>query len=137
MTAVAPAPGPVETPGAAVPPATAPPPKTHPNERMRVRAAAYRATRLHPGPLGELAARELLAWEEFGYRFERGSLAMRLVRALEGQPSPVDADLTLARGLARRCAALRADLAAERARVCVPARWVPAWVARRMCGCRR
>ena len=136
MTAVVPAPDPVETPGAAVPDPTAPPNRLHPNERMRIRAASALATRVLPAPIGQLVCRELGSWEEFGWRLERGGLVMRVVRAVETMPPPAP-DLTVARGLARRCAALRADLAAERARVCVPARWVPAWVARRMCGCRR
>lgn len=38
-------------------------------EKTRLRAAAFRATRLYPGPIGELLSRELLSWEEFGYRF--------------------------------------------------------------------
>jgi hypothetical protein len=38
------------------------------HERMRMRAAAWRATRLYPGPVGMVLQRELLCWEEFGYR---------------------------------------------------------------------
>lgn len=38
------------------------------HEKMRIRAAAFRATRLYPGPVGELLSRELLTWEEFGMR---------------------------------------------------------------------
>ena len=38
------------------------------HEKMRLRAAAFRVTRLYPGPVGELLSRELLTWEEFGYR---------------------------------------------------------------------
>jgi hypothetical protein len=49
------------------------------HEKMRLRAAAFRATRLHPGPVGELVSRELLAWEDFGYRLGGGQLVMRLV----------------------------------------------------------
>jgi hypothetical protein len=36
-------------------------------------------TRLYPGPVGELVSRELLTWEEFGYRLGGGQLIMRLV----------------------------------------------------------
>jgi hypothetical protein len=50
----------------------------HP-EKMRLRAAAFRATRLYPGPVGELVSRELLIWEEFGYRLGGSALVMRLV----------------------------------------------------------
>ena len=38
------------------------------HEKMRLRAAAFRVTRLYPGPVGELLSRELLTWEEFGLR---------------------------------------------------------------------
>lgn len=53
-------------------------PMDHP-ERMRLRAAAFRAARLYPGPVGELISRELLSWEEFGYRLGSTQLTMRLV----------------------------------------------------------
>jgi hypothetical protein len=55
-----------------------PAPMDH-HEKMRVRAAAFRATRLYPGPVGELLSRELLTWEEFGYRLGGDQLVMRLV----------------------------------------------------------
>ena len=37
------------------------------------------AARLYPGPVGELLSRELLTWEEFGYRLGGSQLVMRLV----------------------------------------------------------
>lgn len=37
-------------------------------DRMRLREAAFAATRRYPGPVGELLCRELMSWEEFGYR---------------------------------------------------------------------
>jgi hypothetical protein len=49
------------------------------HERMRLRAAAFRATRLYPGPVGEVLAEEVLTWEQFGYRLGGGRLVMRLV----------------------------------------------------------
>lgn len=49
------------------------------DEKMRLRAAAFRVTRLYPGPVGELLSRELLTWEEFGYRLGGRQLIMRLV----------------------------------------------------------
>ena len=49
------------------------------NEKMQLRAAAFRVIRLYPGPVGELLSRELLTWEEFGYRLGGGQLVMRLV----------------------------------------------------------
>jgi len=55
-----------------------PTPMDH-QEKMRIRAAAYRATRLYPGAVGELISRELLTWEEFGYRLGSSQLIMRLV----------------------------------------------------------
>jgi hypothetical protein len=51
---------------------------TH-DEKMRLRAAAWRVTRLYPGPVGELLTHELLTWEEFGYRLGGQRLIMRLV----------------------------------------------------------
>ncbi len=32
------------------------------HEKMRLRAAAFRATRLYPGPVGEMISKELLTW---------------------------------------------------------------------------
>ena len=55
-----------------------PEPMDH-QEKMRLRAAAFRVTRLYPGPVGELLSRELLTWEEFGYRLGGNQLVMRLV----------------------------------------------------------
>jgi len=49
------------------------------HEKMRLRAAAFRVTRLYPGPVGELVSRELLTWEEFGYRLGSQQLVMRIV----------------------------------------------------------
>lgn len=49
------------------------------HEKMRLRAAAFRVTRLYPGPVGELLSREILTWEEFGYRIGGDRLVMRLV----------------------------------------------------------
>jgi hypothetical protein len=49
------------------------------HDKLRVRAPAFRVTRLYPGPVGEVLSRELLTWEEFGYRLGGGALVMRLV----------------------------------------------------------
>ena len=51
---------------------------THP-ERMRIRAAAFQAPRRYPGPVGEVLAKELRDWEDFGYRFGGRALIIRLV----------------------------------------------------------
>lgn len=48
-------------------------------DKLRIRAAAFRATRLYPGPVGELISAELLDWEAFGYRLGGTRLVMRLV----------------------------------------------------------
>jgi hypothetical protein len=55
-------------------------------EKMRLREAAFRATRLYPGPVGELLSRELFSWEEFGYRLGGSQLIMRLVDHLLQAP---------------------------------------------------
>lgn len=56
------------------------------HEKMRLRAAAYHATRAYPGPVGELICRELLHWEEFGYRFGGDSSVAELVNHVLAQP---------------------------------------------------
>ncbi|HYH32174.1 MAG TPA: hypothetical protein VD903_17510 [Pseudonocardia sp.] len=58
------------------------------HEKMRLRAAAFRATRLYPGPTGELLSRELLSWEEFGYRLGGGRLVMGVVDQVLEAPIP-------------------------------------------------
>ncbi len=64
------------------------PAKMDHHEKMRLRAAAFRVTRLYPGPVGELLSRELLTWEEFGYRLGGGQLVMRLVDDVLEAPIP-------------------------------------------------
>lgn len=49
------------------------------HEKMRLRAAAFRAPRIYPGPAGRVLAMEILAWEEFGYRLGNASLIHELV----------------------------------------------------------
>jgi len=56
------------------------------HEKMRIRAAAFRATRLYPGPVGELVSRELLSWEDFGYRLGGNRLVMDLVEHVLNNP---------------------------------------------------
>jgi hypothetical protein len=48
-------------------------------DKIRIRAAAFRATQLYPGPVGELIARELGVWEQFGYRLDQSGLIARLI----------------------------------------------------------
>ena len=47
--------------------------------RTRLRAAAFRARLVYPGPVGELIARELLSWDEFGHLLGGNRMIMRLV----------------------------------------------------------
>lgn len=61
-------------------------PMTSP-EKMRVRAAAARAPKLYPGPVGELIARELDSWAELGYRVGPG-LTARLCDHVLGAALP-------------------------------------------------
>ncbi|MFP5019756.1 hypothetical protein [Pseudonocardia phyllosphaerae] len=58
------------------------------HEKMRIRAAAFRATRVYPGPVGELVSRELLSWEDFGYRLGGNRLVMELVDQVMKTPQP-------------------------------------------------
>jgi hypothetical protein len=64
-----------------------PTPMTSP-ERMRLRAAAFRATHVLPGPVGEAISRELLAWEEFGVRFGSRRTIEMLVLDIEKRKVP-------------------------------------------------
>lgn len=62
---------------------SAPAAPLEPPERERLRAAAARATQVHPDAVGELIARELSAWEEFGCRFGGHGFIWRLVEHVE------------------------------------------------------
>ncbi|MDT7742132.1 MAG: hypothetical protein QOE59_1210 [Actinomycetota bacterium] len=62
------------------------------HERSRYRAAAEHARRTLPGPLGELASRELAAAADFGHRLGRDALIASLATdILAGQHRPVTA----------------------------------------------
>lgn len=65
------------------------PPALAPHEQSRVRAAAFRAKRLYPGPVGELVARELTGWLDFGFRLDNAGMAARLVDHILKTPLPV------------------------------------------------
>lgn len=56
-------------------------------ERMRYRAAAFAATQRYPGPVGTLLSREIMAWEEFGYRLGSHRLINELVDHLTPAPT--------------------------------------------------
>lgn len=58
-----------------------------PLARARIRAASFRATRVYPGPVGDLICRELLAFEEFGYRLGAQGPTMKLVEHIEATPT--------------------------------------------------
>ena len=60
-------------------------------ERMQLRAAAFRATRVFPGAVGELVSRELLEWEQFGNRLGGRGLINRLVAAVMAAELPIPA----------------------------------------------
>lgn len=61
-------------------------------DRARLRAAAFRATRIYPGVVGELICREVLAGEEFGYRLDSGRMTMKLVEHIEKAQLPTPAE---------------------------------------------
>lgn len=58
-------------------------------DRMRLRAAAFRATRVYPGPVGNLICKELQAWEEIGIRLGGHGPIMSLVDHVEKAVLPV------------------------------------------------
>lgn len=85
-------------------------------ERSRLRSAAFRVTRLYPGPVGELLSRELLMWEEFGYRLGGNQLIMRLVDHVLKAPLAAEAEQAQSRRedeLRREAESARAALAAH------------------------
>ncbi len=64
--------------------------KLEQHELGRIRAAAVHATKVHPGPTGEVLARELRAHADFGYRFSSDTLIARLIAEILGTPEPAD-----------------------------------------------
>jgi hypothetical protein len=62
-------------------------PRLAEHERYRMIAVASHARRVHPGPLGELVARELMAFAEFGYRFGRDGLIARVAADVLAAPA--------------------------------------------------
>jgi len=51
--------------------------------KMRLRRAAFQVTKLGLGPIGEIAAREFLAYEEFGYRLAGDAVISRALAWVE------------------------------------------------------
>lgn len=66
--------------------ATNPPARLEWAETQRCRNAANTARRRYPGPVGELLARELDAFADFGFRVSQGALMQRLVAELLAPP---------------------------------------------------
>ena len=58
------------------------PPLMSPHDKLRIKAAAYHARRLFPGPIGDLIAREFFTWVEFGYRMGNNGLVHQAVDAI-------------------------------------------------------
>jgi hypothetical protein len=57
------------------------------HEASRIRAAASHARRAVPGPLGEVAARELSAYADLGFRGDPDGLVTRLARQVLALPA--------------------------------------------------
>lgn len=74
-----------QPPPVAVPDPTAPVDRLAPAEKTRLRIIAAHALRLYPGAVGELISRELLAWEEFGFRIGDGALMARLAEKIRAE----------------------------------------------------
>lgn len=72
------------------PAADAPPVELAFHEKSALRAAALRAKRVYPGPVGELVSREILAWEDFGKLLGGDGLIMSLVRQVMTASLPVE-----------------------------------------------
>jgi len=68
--------GPLPGPGA---PDAGPVERTEAADRVRIREAAARAAQVYPGPVGELLSRELMSWEQFGYRLGSRTAIMQIV----------------------------------------------------------
>jgi len=66
----------------------APPQRMVGSEGLRLRAAASKALKLYPGPVGALVSRELLVWDEFGYRLGGDSLIRMVVEDILKTPLP-------------------------------------------------
>jgi hypothetical protein len=54
------------------------------HEKAKYRAAAFRATRLFPGVLGQVLSDEILGLEEFGWIPGANARGTRLVDAIDG-----------------------------------------------------
>lgn len=90
------------------------------HEIGRTRAAAHHVTRVYPGPVGRLLARELIAYAEFGWRFPRDGLTESVVREVlrrdaADDPAPAPVPLHHARDACSRARSdARGDMRAPR-----------------------
>lgn len=73
--------------------ATNPPERMDHHDRSRLRAGAFKATKVYPGPVGELICSELLAYDEFGYRLGSKRKVMSLLEHIEQAVLPVVASV--------------------------------------------
>jgi hypothetical protein len=64
---------------------TGPGMRSEASDRARIREAAVRATEVYPGPVGELLSRELLSWDQFGYRLGSRTTIMQIVDQILGE----------------------------------------------------
>lgn len=62
------------------------------HERMQLRAAAFRVTKLYPGIVGDVLADDLLAAEQIGFRLANGSRLAELTRHALNAPLPAAQD---------------------------------------------
>lgn len=62
--------------------------RLRPHESTSIRAAALHARRVYPGPIGDLAHRELTAYADFGYRFATDNLIVRLAAEILALRTP-------------------------------------------------
>jgi UDP-N-acetyl-D-mannosaminuronic acid transferase (WecB/TagA/CpsF family) len=53
------------------------------DERARLRFAAARAKLVYPDAVGDLISRELISWEQFGYRIGGKQTIIELLEAVE------------------------------------------------------
>jgi len=73
-------------------------PRLHPEENKRAHRAAFYATRLYPGPVGEMASKEIGAYAEFGYRLGDGALVRKAVDWLHEEWARREAERNKAEG---------------------------------------
>lgn len=67
---------------------TSPPHAMDHHEKMKIRAASFRAVRLFSPGIGRALSEHLMSWEEFGYRFGGYSQVMMLADEILKMPLP-------------------------------------------------